>query len=155
MRLVLDTNMLRRLCHTRAHDDARMWLQKWIGLRQGGFAVDITISAAAAYELRRSYLWKLDTHPWIPQAMQRLDQVCRLLEIEPVTNSVLRRAAQLWADARRGGYKTAPDHHIDWDVIIASQALELDAIVVTSNARHFTCYGADARDWPDIAVPSN
>ena len=64
-----------------------------------------------------------------------------------------RHAAELWAQARLRGFQTAPDHHIDWDVIIASQAIELGAVVVTSNARHFTAYGAEARDWPDITAP--
>jgi len=154
MRLILDTNLLRRLCHTTHHPDLLEWLQAWLERELEHDDTGIFISAAVEFELRRGYLWQLDKHPSVRFVLARLDMYCDTLTVLPITQQTLHRAAQLWADARRGGYKTAPDHHIDWDVIIASQALELGAVVVTSNTRHFTCYGADARDWPDIAAPS-
>ena len=149
MRLILDTNVLRKLCHPGHHADVRDWLRAWLERDD----CELLVSAAAEYELRRGYLWQLDRHPKARVVLARLNQYCESLTVLPIERGTLHRAAQLWADARKGGYKTAPDHHVDWDVIIASQALELGAVVVTNNARHFTVYGADARDWPDIPAP--
>lgn len=153
MRLLLDTNLLLRLCHPRKHPDVRGWFQDWLSLAQAGGYVEIAISAAADYELRRGYLWKLDRHDDERKALARLDELCGLFGVQPVSDTVLRDAAGMWADARRGGYSTAPERDVDWDVIIAAQAKEIPAVVVTSNAQHFSRYGVDARDWQKIPVP--
>lgn len=150
MRMLLDTNLLRRLCHPSKHPDVREWFQGWLHHAQAGGDVEIAISAAADYELRRGYLWKLDRHEDEQKALTRLDELCKLLGVQPVSNNVLQDTARLWADARRGGYSTAPDRDVDWDVVIAAQAKEIPAIVVTSNARHIGRYGVDARDWDEV-----
>jgi len=155
MRLLLDTNLLRKLCHPSKHSEVREWFQGWLSAADAGRELDIAISAAADYELRRGYLWKLGRHEDERKALDRLDRLCRLLDVQPVSESVLRHAAALWADARRNGYSTAPERDIDWDVIIAAQATEIPAIVVTSNAQHIARYGVAARDWHEIPVPED
>ena len=154
MRLLLDTNALIRLCHPKRHPEIREWLQGWLTHAQRGGDVELLISAAADYEARRGYLWKLEKHPDEPKALARLDQLCKLLGMCSISGEVLRNAARFWSKARKGGYSTAPERDIDWDVVIAAQAAELDAVVVTSNARHISRYGVDARDWRDIPPPT-
>jgi len=53
--------------------------------------------------------------------------------------------ARLWADCRRKGVPTGEG--IDKDVLIAAQAKEHDAIVVTNNARHFQYLGVIYESW--------
>jgi len=150
MRLLLDTNILMKICHPKQHADVKDWLQGWLGRAAGGDDVEIHVSAAADYELRRGYLWKLDKHPNEPKALNRLDQLLELFDLKPVSNNHLRMAAGHWADARHGGYATASERDVDWDVIIASQAAEMNAIVVTNNTKHLVRYGVDAKDWSEI-----
>src|SRR5262249_10255227 len=63
----------------------------------------------------------------------------------PITTAAIRKAAELWADARRKGIGTADEKEIDADVILASQALLFAGlrdrvIVATYNARHLSRY---------------
>lgn len=71
------------------------------------------------------------------------------LRYAPITTAVMRRAAELWAQARARGRPTADPAALDCDVIIAAQAELLGAIVVTENARHLALF-VDARHWRDI-----
>jgi len=155
MRLLLDTNVLMRLCHPKAHRGVKDWLRSWMQRAQEGENVEIVISAAADYELRRGYLWKIDKHPNEEAGLRRLNRLCGLFGVHPVTDSVLKLAARFWADARRGGYATASERDIDWDVIIAAQATDPPAVVVTRNTAHLTRYGVDARDWDAIQPPGD
>lgn len=154
MRLLLDTNALIRLCHPKRHPEIKEWLQGWLAHAQRGGDVELLISAAADYEARRAYLWKLEKHPDERKALARLDQLGKSLGTCPISDEVLRRAAQFWSKARKGGYPTASERHIDWDVIIAAQATGLPAVVVTSNTGHLSRFGVDARDWGDIPPPT-
>ena len=66
----------------------------------------------------------------------------------------MRKAAELWADARRKGVTTADDKEIDADVILAAQAilfcgLNDELTVATYNARHLSRY-VNAHHWKDI-----
>lgn len=154
MRLLLDTNVLIKLCHPTRHPEIKEWLQGWIAHAQRVQDVELLISAAADYEARRGYLWKLGKHPDEPKALARLDQLCESREMCPISEAVLRKASRFWSEARRGGYSTAPERDIDWDVIIAAQATDLTAVVVTSSIAHISRYGVDARDWRDIPPPT-
>jgi predicted nucleic acid-binding protein len=154
MRLLLDTNALIKLCHPKRHPEIKGWLQGWLAHAQSGGDVELHISAAADYEARRGYLWKLDKHPDEPKALSRLDQLCDSLAISPISVEVLRTAARFWSKAKREGWSTAPERDIDWDVIVAAEATALAAVVVTSNAVHISRYGVDARDWSAIPPPT-
>ena len=67
----------------------------------------------------------------------------------------MRKAAELWADARRKGIPTADEKEIDADVILTAQAMLYvglgDRLVVaTYNARHLSRY-LDAHHWEEIS----
>ena len=50
----------------------------------------------------------------------------------------------LWATARNGGAITAPPAALDGDALLAAQALDEDATIVTTNAKQFEALGAAA-----------
>jgi predicted nucleic acid-binding protein len=71
-----------------------------------------------------------------------------------VSDSALRLAAKLWAQARNTGMPTADTKELDADVIIAAQALDLgvpvsDLIVATTNVGHLSRF-ATADLWTNI-----
>ena len=64
-------------------------------------------------------------------------------DVFPISTPVLMRAADLWAEARRGGY---PQH--DADLIIAATALEATRVLVTGNTSHYSWIkGLRLDDW--------
>jgi predicted nucleic acid-binding protein len=155
MRLLLDTNLLRRLCHPSSHADVQEWYRGWLNYGRAGGDVEFVISAVADYELRRGYMYALDRCEDARQSLAHLDKLCHVWEVQQVSPRNFRDAARMWADARRGGFPTAEERAVDWDILIAAQAKEEPAIVVTSNEKHLTCYGVDARDWHKIPVPES
>ena len=76
----------------------------------------------------------------------------RLLSL---TSATLRRAAELWAQARQRGRPTADPHALDIDVILAAQVLSSglplsDLVVATSNVSHLAQF-VPAQEWSSIA----
>jgi predicted nucleic acid-binding protein len=160
MRLLLDTNLLRRLCHPSGHKDVQSWYRGWINHGLAGGDVEFVISAVADYELRRGYMYALGRRNDARQSLSQLDELCGLWEVQQISPRNLRDAAAMWADARRKGTPTASDRDVDWDILIAAQAKELAerttgvrVVVVTSNAKHFEVHGADAKDWHELPAP--
>jgi predicted nucleic acid-binding protein len=153
MRLLLDTNLLMRACHPKKHPDVRAWLQAWLDYagRVGG--VEIVVSVVADYELRRGYLSEIDRKEDERKALERLDHLCAELGVQQVSAMNFLDAAALWARARREGKSTAPERDIDWDILIAAQATEIPAVVVTRNTAHLEQHGANAKDWHELPVP--
>ena len=77
----------------------------------------------------------------------------------PLTDSALRLAADLWAQARNAGTPTADPKELDCDVLIAAQALDYAAarglaapgglVIATTNVGHLGRFLA-ADLWQDI-----
>lgn len=84
--------------------------------------------------------------------LARLDLFTRILEYLPLTTEAMRQAADFWALARQQGLPTADPHALDGDVILAAQAVSLDAAVVvaTTNVGHLSRFVA-ADVWQKIA----
>jgi predicted nucleic acid-binding protein len=70
----------------------------------------------------------------------------------PLTDDALRFAAELWAQARRGGRPTADATALDIDVLLAAQALQMRGtpIIATTNQKHLSQF-TSARHWTDIS----
>lgn len=154
MRLLLDTNLLKRLCHPTTNTDVKSWFDRALTYVRQTADAGIYISSVADYELRRWYLWKLVDHKDAEKGRIRLDQFCTELGVHAVSNEAFKDAALLWAQARKGGYSTAAEDRPEWDAVLAAQARELDATVVTENTRHLARYGVDAKDWYDVPIPA-
>jgi predicted nucleic acid-binding protein len=71
-----------------------------------------------------------------------------------LTDSALRLAAKLWAQARNAGIPTADPKELDCDVLIAAQALTTgipssDLVIATTNVGHLSRF-VTANLWANI-----
>jgi hypothetical protein len=68
-----------------------------------------------------------------------LDALIAATEYLPLTTAAMRKAAELWAEARKAGRPTAAKKALDGDVILSAQVLTAfggHAIIATTNATH-------------------
>jgi predicted nucleic acid-binding protein len=137
VRLLLDTGVLGQVCHPRKHDDVRAWF------RRAAAEHELLLSEFADYELRRELL-RINSR----QSLRRLDELTRELRYVPVTTATWRATARLWAEQRRAGRPTGDG--LDGDLLLAVQAREELAAVVTLNEKHFAGL-VDVLSW--TAVP--
>jgi len=110
---------------------------------------EVVIPEIADYEVRRELVRARKA-----LGLARLDGLVANLGYSPITTAIMRRAAELWADARNAGLPTAHDAALDGDVILAAQARARgDAgdvvIVATTNVAHLNRF-VDARLWRSI-----
>lgn len=133
---VLDTGPLGRLTHPARNPQIVIWLE-----RQLAEGISVIIPEIADYELRRSLLLEN-----LERSVVRLDKLKTMLVYLPITTSVMLRAAELWAEARRRGRPTADPQALDGDVILASQTLSIGGRVATENAGHLSLF-VEAADW--------
>lgn len=139
MKLLIDTGVLGRVVHPRRYADVRQWFEGAI------LEHDILISEVADYELRRELL-RIGAR----RSLARLDELGRELRYVPVTTSDWRASASLWAWARRSGRPTAANERLDADVLITAQARAEDAVVLTTNPKHFMPM-VQATTWEALA----
>ncbi|MGH9802240.1 MAG: type II toxin-antitoxin system VapC family toxin [Blastocatellia bacterium] len=111
--------------------------------------IRVGIPDIADYEIRRELIRANKT-----KSLWKLDALQSQFDYLPVGTSILRRAAQLWAQARNMGKPTADALSLDADVIIAAQASLLiedgdEVIIATTNPKHLSLFVPAAR-WQDI-----
>lgn len=112
-------------------------------------AANVVIPEIIDYELRRELLRSKKI-----RGLRALDKLLENVDCLAITTSVMRRAAELWAECRQRGQPTAAAEAIDIDVILAAQALSLgepNLVVATTNPRHLAQF-VDAREWREITV---
>jgi predicted nucleic acid-binding protein len=141
VKLLLDTGVLGQICHPRKHDEVRAWFRKAVREHM------ILVSELADYELRRELI-RLGAS----RSLARLDELTRELLYAPITTATWRHAASLWAAARAAGVVTATPDALDGDVLVAAQALEENATIVTTNVKHFQALTARAVEWSAVPV---
>ncbi len=104
----------------------------------------IIIPEIVDYEVRRSLILAGSQ-----AAVGRLDALYRsCIRFLPINTPAMKRAAELWAIARRRGEQTAHDHALDADVILSAQAIEFcsnwdDWQIITENVDHISRYVGD------------
>jgi predicted nucleic acid-binding protein len=113
--------------------------------------VRIVVPEIVHYELRRELLRLGKT-----KALRDLHTFNNAIpdRYVPITTDAMNLAAELWADARRRGFPTAPRDAIDVDVILAAQILSLglrpaDFVVATTNMTHLAQF-VPAELWSSI-----
>jgi predicted nucleic acid-binding protein len=104
----------------------------------------VYVPEIADYEVRRELLRAGKT-----ASIRRLDTLITDLDYLPLDTQTMRRAAELWAQARNLGTPTAPPEALDGDVILAAQAERAGGIVATENVRHLARF-VTAKHWRDI-----
>lgn len=126
-------------------DDCRAWIAD---CRRAG--CHIIVPAVARYEVARELLRLNNT-----TGLARLEAFCAVPGCYlPLTDSALRRAAELWAQSRGRGTSTADPKELDCDVLICAQALDLgiassDLVIATMNVGHLSQF-VTAKLWTDI-----
>ena len=141
---LLDSGPLGLLAHDRPAQ--RLPIQAWL-VQQMSAGANVYVSEVADYEVRRE-LTRLVLSGQLPASrLTRLDQLTAVFGYLPVSTAMWKRAAELWADARRHGRPTANPAALDADVLIAAQAIEIQATVVTSNPTHLGQW-VTIQTWP-------
>lgn len=141
--IILDTGVLGAVSHPRANADLAQWFADMLASD-----TDVVIAEVADYEVRRELI-RAGQHA----SVRRLDQLKATLIYLPITTPVMLHAAQMWAQARQHGRPTADPKELDCDVILASQALAVGAIVVTENLGHLSLF-VEARRWTEVSPMS-
>src|SRR6185436_849594 len=105
----------------------------------------------ADYETRRGLLHvALRSGRSTTMSLRRLDRLGHFLAYLPLTTSVMRRAALLWAEARFSGLPTGPS--LEVDRLLPAHALEISGAVVTDNVRHLGRFVTSYR-WQEVLLP--
>lgn len=141
--IVLDAGPLGKIAHPKPNPQIAEWFKLIVGS-----GVEIYLSEVADYEVRRSLLLNR-----LERSVERLDELKEELTYLPLTTAQMLKAAELWAMAWKSGQPTADPKELDCDVILAAQALSVDAnaIVATENVKHLARF-VDARHWKDIGL---
>jgi tRNA(fMet)-specific endonuclease VapC len=98
----------------------------------------LAFSAMTLYEILRGLQASGAT-----RGLARFLQLVEDSDVLPISIPVLKRAADLWSVAYRGGHPRG-----DADLLIAATALESGRVLVTGNTVHFTWIpGLAVSDW--------
>jgi predicted nucleic acid-binding protein len=152
MNLLLDTGVLAQLCHPRKqqHQPVADWLAQL--LRQGDKELEIFVPEISDYELRRKLLHLIGKKQAKPSGIERLNELGQLLEYLPLDTQTMKKAAELWAQARAQGIPTAEEKSLDSDVILAAQAMSVEGTIITTNRKHLERF-VPAKEWTEIPLP--
>jgi predicted nucleic acid-binding protein len=126
--------------------------RRWVDLLIKA-GVRVMVPEVADFEIRRELL-----RSGKAQGIGRLDafNTAAVDRFLPITSTAMRRAAELWADARNRGIPTADARALDADVVLAAQSLTAgfapsDIVVASVNVRHISRYVRCER-WTDITA---
>ena len=139
MRLAIDSCVLGIACHEQ-HKEHQA-LMAWLTAHMADPGSEVFLPSVSDYELRRELrLHVLRGKAGHAKGLGRLDSIGAATKFVTLTDAVLKRAADLWAQARKAGKPTADPKALDADCMIAAQALNVGAAVVTDNAKHLSRY---------------
>ena len=111
--------------------------------------VETVIPEIADYEVRRELL-----RAGKERGIGCPDALKGMLGYAPITTSVMLKAAEFWATARKMGRQSADDASLDAEMILAAQAGALvragdETVIATTKVRHLALF-ASARIWREI-----
>lgn len=141
--VALDTGPLGLVTHPRPSPEAAA-CSAWVAalVRDG---VRVVVPAIADYELRREYLLRNAT-----KAISELDAAARYLDWLPISDDVLHRAAQLWAQSRQSGRPTSDAKALDGDCILVAQ-VQLEVARLELHEDEWMIATTDVGDLPHLA----
>ena len=143
-RYLLDSGPLGLLAHDRP--DQRLPIQTWL-VQQLSAGATIYLSEVADYEVRRELTRLVQAGQLPVSRLDRLNQLDAIFTYLPISTAMWKRAAVLWAMVRQHGKPTADPAALDADVLVAAQALEVQATVVTCNQKHLKSL-VPIHSWP-------
>jgi len=151
MRIMLDANVLSGVCLPRQDPDLAGWFSTVLKLH--GKRLKVFLPEIVDYEVRRGLRHiALRSGTQTTRGLKRLDQLKAMLTYLPIDTPTMLLAADLWAEARFQGIPTTDEKSLDGDVILAAQARQADAAVVTQNVRHLSRF-VKAYRWQDLSLP--
>ncbi len=139
--VLLDTGPLGRIAHPTASREIASW---FVAIVRQGF--EVIVPEIADYELRRNLILE-----GLSESVARLDDLEQRVKYLPLSTAHMRKAAELWAEARKAGQPTADDKSLDGDVILAAQALSVEGVVATENVGHLARFCV-AKHWKDVTA---
>jgi predicted nucleic acid-binding protein len=131
---------LGRLANPAPNQELAEWLEGQVAANRV-----VCVPEATDFEVRRNLL----LHN-LRESIASLDALKKSLLYLPITTRVMLKAAELWAIARRAGKPTADPKELDFDVILAAQALDVGGMVATDNIGHLGRF-VTARRWNQIS----
>jgi tRNA(fMet)-specific endonuclease VapC len=135
---LLDTNVISCILK-RQKDGERIAFKLQNVLRQNA---TILISPIVFYEIKRGlYHMKAD------RQLIFFEQIVSCFKWCDFNKTTWDTGAKLWANCREKGKPTDKEVGIDKDVLIAAQAKEHNAVVVTDNIRHFQYFEVNYESW--------
>ena len=146
--IYLDTGVLGIVTHPKAGPESKECVKWLLAILEAGNKV--CVPEICDYELRREYNLNSSVN-----ALKNLENLNSQVDYVPIDTKMIRRAAELWAQARRDGNSTADPKELDADVILVAQALlspkeEIgDRIVATTNVGHLSRF-IKADTWRNI-----
>jgi len=144
---ILDTGPVGKIAHPKVDPELTKRIRY---LLNAGFT--IVLPEIADYELRRNFLLEIARgNKSFEKSLERLNQLKLVLKYLPLNTDIMLRAAQLWADARRRGRPTADPNALDGDVILAAQAIEIDATILTENVGHLEQF-TKVIHWQEVTL---
>lgn len=146
MLVLLDTGPLSAVTNPRNNRETApvvTWLQE---IMRAGH--EVAVPEIADYELRRNLILEAMT-----DRLRLLDELIAKVSYVPLTTATMRKAAALWADARKRRKQFAADKALDGDVILIAQAqlhpLYGSLVVATTDVGHLGLY-VNAKLWSEI-----
>lgn len=136
--VMLDASVLGQVAHPKIKLDISNWLD---ALLLSG--VPVIHPEISDYEVRRELIRARKI-----ASIARLDYLKVRLIYQPLSTNTILFASQLWADARNRGKPTAANNRLDADVILAAQALESSATLISDNIAHLIQFVPTIR-WQD------
>jgi predicted nucleic acid-binding protein len=141
--IALDASPLSLLCHPDTRQPVVQEINLWLEARLLAGTV-VYVPEIADYEVRRELI-----RAGKRKSLRKLDALIGQAHYLALDTVTMRRAAELWAQARNLGTPTAPPEALDADVILAAQAERAGAIVATENVGHLARF-VTARHWRDV-----
>ena len=134
---LLDTNVISCILKKREEAHLRIKRKLQTVLNQNA---TILVSPIVFYEIKRGLY-----HKKAEKQLAFFEQFVSCFDWCDLNKTTWDRGAKLWAECRKGGKVTGGG--IDKDVLIAAQAKEHNAVVVTDNIRHFQYLGVNYVSW--------
>jgi hypothetical protein len=73
-----------------------------------------------------------------PKSLDRWDRLAEMLDYLPLSTETLRKAAELWAEARIGGFSNSPRAVARWRRHPGRSSAQVTGTLVTTNRRHLS-----------------
>jgi predicted nucleic acid-binding protein len=148
--LVLDASVVGAITNPKQTNaivrDCQSWFRRSL-TRQSIFV----LPEIADYEIRRELLRGKKIN-----GLKKLDELKSAIYYYPIDSEIMLTAAQLSAESRQRGMPTADARELDGDVILAAQAIQLQAkgyevTIVTTNVGHLAQF-VHASHWQDLPI---